>query len=163
MQIEEHWHAIQQLVKSAQASTLHCAIASVAPDGAPNISPIGTVFLRGDQTGYYFDQYTSTLAQHIDAGSSICLMAVNAKKLFWLRSFLFGQFASPPGVRLYGTASKLRPATSEELESVRRRVQPTRWLKGSQLLWSDFTHVRDLRFTSFRPVTYPTMMEGLWR
>ena len=46
-------------------------------------------------------------------------------------------------------------------ESMVARVRPTKWLKGSQLLWSNFTHVRDIEFTPFRPVSYPVMTQGL--
>ena len=162
MRIEDNWPEIKQVVAKGQASTLHCAIASVAADGTPNVTPVGTVFLRDDQTGFYFDQYTSALAQNVDAGSSICLMAVNAGKGFWQRSLFAGRFISPPGIRLYGTVGELRAALPEELERVRQRVRPTRWLKGSRLIWSDFTHVRDIHFTSCRPVSYPRMMDGLW-
>lgn len=30
------------------------------------------------------------------------------------------------------------------------------------MLWSDFSHVRDITFTGFRPVHYPVMMSRLW-
>ena len=163
MDIKDHWPEIQQVVMQALSSSIHCAIASVAPDGTPNITPVGTVFLRDNLTGYYFDQYTSTLAENIERNPKICLMAVNTSRVFWLKSFWRGNFASPPGLRLYGEASSLRPATEQERKFIDARVRPTRWLKGSRLLWSDFTHVRDIRFTSFRPVTYPRMMDGLWR
>ena len=90
-------------------------------------------------------------------------MAVNSNFWFWLKSFWRGRFVAPPGVRLYGKAGSLRPATKHEVELIEARVRPTRWLKGSRMLWSGFTHVRDITFESFRPVTYPKMVEGLWR
>ncbi len=160
--IAQHWPEIQRTLERGQRSTLHCAIASVDPVGLPNVTPVGTVFLRGDQSGFYFDQYTSALARNVDVNPNICLMAVDAGRLLWLRSFLIGRFVSPPGVRLYGTVGALRPATGDELRQVQKRVGPTRWLKGNRLLWSNFTHVRDMQFTAFRPVRYPVMMRGLW-
>lgn len=163
MHIKEYWSEIKTTVERGQASMLHCSIASVNPEGMPNVTPVGTVFLRENQSGFYFDTHTSALAQNIEGNPHICLMAVNANKFFWLKSFLVGRFIAPPGVRLYGTVGPLRPATAEELASIARRLRPTRWLKGSRLLWSDFTHVRDIAFTSFRPVAYPAMMENLWR
>lgn len=163
MRMEDHWQEIKRVVARAQASSIHCAIASVAPDGMPHITPLGTVFLRDDMTGYYFDQYANGLAQNIASGSRICLMAVDTAKGFWFKSLLRGRFISPPGIRLYGTVGELRAATEQELASVRRRVGAARWLKGGRLIWSDFSQVRDIRFTSFKPVTYPTMMDGLWQ
>ncbi|MGB4765844.1 MAG: pyridoxamine 5'-phosphate oxidase family protein [Rugosibacter sp.] len=162
MRIEEHWSEIKLVVARGQMSTIYCSIASIAPDSTPNVTPIGTVFLRDDLSGYYFDHYTSALAKNIDANPNVCVMAVNAGRWFWLKSFWLGRFVSPPGVRLYGKAGPLREATPEEIRLIENRVRPTKWLKGSRLLWSGFTHVRDINFTSFRPITYPRMMEGLW-
>lgn len=162
MQIEKHWKQICEVVEKGQASTIYCSIASVSLDGMPNVTPIGTVFLRDNLTGYYFDHYTSALAKNLDANPNLCLMAVNSGFWFWFNSFWRGHFISPPGVRLYGKAGPLRPATPEEIALIEARVRPTKFLKGSRLLWSSFTHVRDIVFTSFRPVTYPKMVEGLW-
>jgi hypothetical protein len=162
LRIADHWKEIQRVVQHGQASSLYCSIASASPDGIPNITPIGTVFLRDNGTGFYFDQYTSLLSQNLETNPNVCLMAVNASAKFWFLSLFGGRFRSPPGVRLYGTAGALRPATEEELQRVRRRVGLARRLKGGRMLWSNFSHVRDVQFTSFRPVQYPVMMDGMW-
>jgi hypothetical protein len=161
--ITKHWPEIRRVVERGQASSLYCSIASVGEDGAPSVTPIGTVFLGPNATGFFFDRYTSALGRNINANGKVCLLAVNSGKLFWLWSFLVGRFASPPGVRLYGTAGPLREATPAERAQIERQVRSARWLKGARLLWSSFTHVRDLQFTSFRPVNYPAMMERLWQ
>lgn len=100
----------------------------------PGRTPVGTVLLRDDHTGFYFDQYTSALARNVDADPRVCLMAVDTGRLFWLRSLLAGRFIAPPGVRLYGTVGALRPATQPELAHVRRNVRKTQWLKGGKML-----------------------------
>lgn len=161
--LHKHWPDIRRVVERGQASSLYCSIASVGDDGTPTVTPIGTVFLGSKPGGFFFDRYTSDLGKNINANGKICLLAVNSGKLFWLRSFLLGRFTSPPGVRLYGTAGPLRKATSEELGQIENRIRSAKWLKGTQLIWSSFTHVRDLEFTSFRPVSYPAMMEHLWQ
>ncbi|RMI27876.1 pyridoxamine 5'-phosphate oxidase family protein [Nocardia stercoris] len=160
--IEGQWDRITEVVARARRSTGHLTVASVDPDGMPTVTPIGTVFLRDDHTGYYFDQYTSALTRNLDADPRFCLMAVDSGSLFWLRSLLVGRFVAAPGVRLYGTAGPRRPATDAELGEVRRRVRPALRLRGGRMLWSDFSHVRDLTFTGFRPVRYPVMMDQLW-
>ncbi len=162
MDIRKDWSKIKSVVERGQRSKIHCAIGSVSPDGVPNVTPVGTVFLRDNQTGFYFDKYTSQLAENLKLNPNVCVMAVNSGKLFWLLSLIKGKFASPPGVRLYGTVSELRPATQEELGMIKRRVKPVSRLRGAQLLWSKLTHVRDVTFTSFRPVVYPVMMDDLW-
>jgi uncharacterized protein len=160
--IDVAWPEIRRAVLRGQSSSLHCSIASIGEDGVPTVTPIGTVFLHDHPGGFFFDRYTSTLSRNLDASSKICLMAVNSERFFWLRSLFLGRFTAPPGVRLYGAAGPLREATPAEREQIEQRVRATKWLKGSRLIWSSFTHVRDLEFTSFRPVTYPAMMERLW-
>jgi uncharacterized protein len=105
---------------------------------------VGTVFLRDDSTGFYFDQYTSALGRNIDADPRVCLMAVDTGRVFWLRSLITRRFITPPAVRLFGTAGPLRSATRLELEQVRRSVRKTQWSKGGKRLWSDVSHVRDV-------------------
>ena len=152
------WDDVRAIVARARRSTGHFAIASVDPTGAPNVTPVGTLFLREDRTGYFFDQYTNALGRNADAEPRVCLMAVDSGTSFWFRSLLTGRFSAPPGVRLDGTLGARRPATADELGEVRRRVRPMRLLRGGKLLWSDFTHVRDITVTGFRLVRYPVMM-----
>lgn len=156
--IAEQWDSIREVVTRGRKTTGHFAIASVDDDGMPNVTPVGTVFLRDDRSGFYFDQYTNALARNVDAGSRVCLLAVDSGSLFWFRSLLTGRFRTPPGVRLYGTVGAKRLANAAELEQVRRRVRPMLALRGGRLLWSDFAYVRDIEFTSFRWVQYPVMM-----
>ncbi|GAB2506211.1 pyridoxamine 5'-phosphate oxidase family protein [Nocardia heshunensis] len=155
------WGQVREIAERARRSTGHFAIASVDPEGIPNITPVGTVFFRDDSTAFYFDQYTSTLARNLDTNPQICLLAVDSGSGFWFRSLLRGRFSTLPGVRLYGTAGPRRPATESELNQVRNRVRPMQFLKGGRLLWSNFTHVRDITFTTARPVRYPVMMSHL--
>ncbi|MDR3384818.1 pyridoxamine 5'-phosphate oxidase family protein [Cupriavidus basilensis] len=160
--LADAWPTIRALIERGQRSSLYCGLATVGADGMPTVTPIGTVFARADQTAFFFDRYTSTLAANLAHNNQACLMAVDSGKGFWFRSLLRGRFHQPPGVRLYGTVGPLRPATAAELQLIQARVKGSRWLKGTRLLWSSFTHVRDIQFTAFRPVAYPVMMEGLW-
>jgi hypothetical protein len=162
MTIQKHWQTIKSIFIAGQKSNLHCAIASVDSKGIPNITPIGSVFLKECQTGFFFDSYTSALANNLEQNDNVCVMAVNTSKLYWIKSFFKGRFLSEPGVRLYGKAGPLRPATEEEQALIAQRIKPMKKLKGAKLIWSDFTHVRDLIFTEYRPIQYPKMMEHLW-
>ena len=162
MNIKEDWSKVKRVLEVGQASTIYCSIATVNPDGTPHITPVGTVFLGEDQTGYFFDHYAESLGNNIDNNPNVCIMAVNSGRFYWLRSLFKGRFVSPPGVRLYGKVGPIREATAEEIEKIETRVKPTQFLKGARELWSGFTHVRDIEFTSYKPITYPVMMDGMW-
>ena len=162
MTLTANWPQIKKTLEQSQASAVHCSVATVHPDGTPHITPVGTVFLRDDQTGFFFDHYAQSLGDNIDANPHICVMAVNVGRLFWLRALLTGRFGTTPGIRLYGKAGAARPATDEELALINKRVRPSYWMKGARMLWNDFSVVRDIDFTDYKPVTYPMMMEGVW-
>lgn len=55
MEIGGHWDTISKVVQEAFNSCLHCAIGTVNDDGAPHVTPIGSLILRDDGTGFYFE------------------------------------------------------------------------------------------------------------
>lgn len=93
---------------------MHANIASVSSEGMPNITPIGTVFLNDDGTGFLFDSFSQKLNENLTHNRKVCISAVNSSKVFWISSLIKGQFSDYPGVRLYGELSDLRHATNEE-------------------------------------------------
>lgn len=155
---KQEWQHIGKVMNDAQKAAMHCSIATVDAQLQPTISPIGTLFLRENQSGFFFDTYTESLQQNLPQNSKACIQAVNSSRLFWLKSLFKGQFSDYPGVRLYVEIGDLRLANAEELAQISRRIQSLKWTKGSQLIWSDFTHVRDFTVQSFRWVKYPNMM-----
>ena len=155
---KQEWQHIGKVMNDAQKAAMHCSIATVDAQLQPTITPIGTLFLRENQSGFFFDTYTESLQQNLPQNSKACIQAVNSSRLFWLKSLFKGEFSDYPGVRLYVEIGDLRLANAEELAQISRRIQILKWTKGSQLIWSDFTHVRDFTVQSFRWVKYPKMM-----
>src|SRR5690554_4484724 len=84
MNLKDDWKKVKSVLEQGQASTVYCSIATVNPDGTPHITPVGTVFLRADQSGYFFDHYAEALGNNIDQNPNVCIMAVNAGRFFWL-------------------------------------------------------------------------------
>ena len=161
MILEKDWKNIQHVFSSAQKSSLHASIATVDSLGQPSITPIGTIFFNDDQTAYFFDTYTDKLSENLFKNSKACIQAINTNKWFWLSSFIKGHFDQYFGVRLYVEIGDLRPATEQEKLAVAHRTKPLQWTKGSQLIWSEFTQVRNVKINTFRWVKYPKMMEHL--
>ncbi|OAL79264.1 pyridoxamine 5'-phosphate oxidase [Acinetobacter sp. SFB] len=154
----QEWRHIRKVVNDAQKSALHCSIATVDAQLQPTTTPIGTVFLRENQTGFFFDSYAESFKENLPQNNKGCIQAVNSSRLFWLKSLVKGEFSDYPGVRLYVEIGQLRPASHQELTQIFQRIQSLKWSKGSQLIWSDFTHVRDFTVHSFKWVKYPKMM-----
>ena len=156
----EEWQHICKVVKDAQRAAMHCSVATVDEQLQPTITPIGTLFLRENQSGFFFDTYTDSFKQNLPQNNKACIQAINSSRLFWLKSLLKGQFGDYPGIRLYVEIGDLRPATQQERLQISQRIQVLKWSKGSQLIWSDFSQVRDFTVHAHRWVKYPKMMPG---
>ena len=161
MEIGNHWSEILKIFEEAYKSCFHYAVATVNPDGSPHITPIGGLFLRDDKTGFYFDQFPSRMPENLKRNPRVCVMAINADKLFWGRALMDGKFPSPPGVRLLGTAGESREGTAEEMALFQKRMGFARSLKGYKVMWEGMHRVRDIKFDSFEPIFLGSMMAGL--
>ena len=159
---DHHWATIRELFKSASNTTGHFSLATVNPDGSPHITPIGSVVLRDDKTGFYCERFSRNIPLNLQFNPRVCVMVVNNGKLFWLKSLFRGRFDSPPGIRLMGKAGEKRKGTDQELAQWQKRVKPFRKLKGYGLLWKDLKDVRDIYFHDFEPVHVGVMSQHLW-
>ena len=154
-----NWQHIRKVVADAQRAAMHCSIATVDQQLQPTITPIGTLFLHEQgYSGFFFDAYSNALEENLAANAKACIQAVNSSRFFWLKSLLKGEFLDYPGVRLYAEIGRLRPASVEESARVNARIKALQWTKGSQKIWSDFTHVRDFKVHGYKWVQYPEMM-----
>lgn len=152
------WLKIRKVVADSQRTAMHCSISTMTAAGYPTISPIGTLFLAENQpAGFFFDRYCTSLQQNLLYNPKACIQAVNSSRIFWLKCLIRGNFSNYPGVRLYAEIGALRAATPSELALVQRRIRPLAWTKGSQLIWSEFSQVRDIQVLGFKWVEYPQM------
>ena len=169
MEIGDNWGMIREVFNEAYKSCFHFAVATVNKDGSPHVTPIGGLFLRDDRTGFYFEEFPSRLPENLKVNPRVCIMAVNADKMFWGKSLFEGKFPAPPGIRLMGTAGELREAKPEEnamwqkkVGFAKCRVQNAKVkMKGYKIMWEGMSHVRDIKFDSFEPVYLSEMTAGL--
>lgn len=157
---DESWERIRTLFREAFKTTLHYAFATVGADGTPRVTPIGSLILRNDRTGFYFEEYASGLRRNFSVNNRVCILAVRASKWQFLKALLFGRVSAPFAVRLMGTVGERRAATDEEASQFRRRVARYRMLKGHDLLWGKLKHVRDIAFDSCEPVRIGSLDDG---
>lgn len=161
MEIGDNWTTIRQVFDEAFKSCFHFAVASVNSDGSPHITPIGALFLREDHSGFYFEEFPSRLPQNLKHNKRICIMAVNADKIYWGKSLMEGKFSSPPGIRLMGTAGELREALPEEIELWQKKIGFAKAMEGYKIMWQDMHHVRDISIDSFESVHIVGMTSGV--
>ena len=159
MDIKDHWAGIQNLFKKAP----RCAIATVNENGSPNITPIGSLCLRDNQTGYYFEEFSQKMPKNFEHNNRICVLAINPGMIFWMKSFFKGLCPSTPGVRLYGTVGERRIGSEEEIASFLDRVKRLRKRKVHEILFKNMKYLREIKFDSFEPINLGPMTQHLWK
>ena len=161
MDLIENWSAIRKHFSQSFGSSLHVSIASVDADNAPTVTPVGTVFLNEDQTGFYYEKFVSSLPKHALQNNQICILAVNSSKLFWLKSLFKARFNTYPAYRLYGKLGERREATEPEIRALKKRLKTTRRLKGHKYLWGDMKEVREISFHKGEKINIGKMTQAL--
>lgn len=124
-------------------------IGSVNNMGQPNVTPIGSLILKGDCSGYYFDLFTRELSDNLDQNPNVCVLLVQTGKLFWFRSLYADEYKRPPGMKLLGSAGNRREASTEEIELLRNKIKTLKMLKGYHTIFGNLSYVRDIRFTDY--------------
>jgi hypothetical protein len=155
--LEENWQKIRIHFSKSIASNMHVSIASVDENQQPTITPIGSLFLNKNQTGFYFEKFATKLNINSKKNKNICVLAVNSNKWFWLKSLFKMNFSDYPAVKLYGELGDKRPATDKEYRAFQRRIRKTKRLKGSQYLWQDMSEVREITFTKAEKINLGKM------
>ncbi len=159
MDIIKNWLEIRKLFNKSFRTNFHVAIASVNNENLPDVTPVGSLFLNRDQSGFYFEKYPETLPDNAEYNKNICILGVNSNIWFWLRSLLKGRFKTYPAVKLYGKLGERRQATDKEITRLNKRMKASRRLKGNSYLWGNMLYVRDITFTHARITKLGKMTE----
>lgn len=160
MDIISNWDEIKQHFNKSFRSNLHVSIASITSDNTPTVTPIGSLFLNNDQTGFYFEKFPAKLPMYSKINKKICVLAVNSNRWFWLKSLFRGRFSSYPGIKLYGDLGEKRKATDIEIKRLNRRMQMTKGMKGHKYLWGNMIMIRELNFTNVEIINLGEMTKG---
>ena len=161
MDVRTNWNAIRKHFNNSFRSNFHVSIASVDHESHPTVTPIGSLFINDDQTGFYFEKYPQKLPKHAEENSNICVLCVNSSSGLWLKSLFKNKFSNYPGIKLYGQLGNKRNATDRELDRLRRRMRATNLLKGNTYLWGDMQYVREVTFTKAEKINLGKMTNDL--
>ncbi len=159
MKIENNWELIKKIFENGRSS-FHCSVATVNQDGTPNVIPIGSLFLRDDFTGFFFDTNLNKTAKNLQLNKKVCVLVVNSDFGYWEKSIKEGKFDPPPAVKLMGEAITKRKATEEELRRWHEHISYFENTPGYNILWKKMNLVWDLKFDSFEPTSLPDEIIG---
>jgi uncharacterized protein len=149
-------------IRSVWKSTVFGAFATIGADGAPQVTPIGSVYLDPTEPrGYFHPIFTTRLRTALAQDERFELLFVDARASRWLAALVRGRFDRLIAARLKGHAvGPRRQSTEEEVARWRRRVRPVRWTRGHDLLWKDVRFAQELVFDALVPVRLGAMQRG---
>jgi hypothetical protein len=156
------WTALRRHFGRAFAAGYHFSIASVDRQGAPYVTPIGSVLLGELGHAYYFELFAAGLAERLRGDPRVSILAVDSGRTLWRMALVRARFPRPPAVRLSGHAShESRVPTPDEIARWRHKVRGSCWLPGHQLLWGRLDRVRDLHIERLSVMQLGSMTRGL--
>lgn len=159
MDLITNWKKIRTHFNKSFSSNFHVSIASIASDGNPTVTPIGSMFLNDNKAGFYFEKFTSKLQE--SKKKNICVLGINSHRFFWISSLFKGEFSKNPGIKLYGELGEKRKATPKEISRLNRRMKLTKGLKGNTYLWKNMEYVREIKFTKAEKINLGKMTKDL--
>lgn len=161
MDIYTDWDKIRKHFNKSFSSNFYVSIASVDQDNNPTVTPIGSLFLNDNQTGFYFEKFPTKLPEHAKSNPKVCLLGVNSGRLFWIKALFRERFSDYPAIKLYGELGARRKATEKDLARLNRRMKITNGLRGNTYLWKKMEFVREIKFTKAEKINLGKMTAEL--
>ena len=161
MDIKTNWKEIKIHFNRSFRTNYYVSIASVDKDNNPTVTPIGSLFLNNNRTGFYFEKFPTKLPLNRQNNPNICVLAVNSNIWFWIKSLFIGKFKKYPAIKLYGQLGDKRHATDIEIKRLNNRMKSTKGFKGNSYLWGKMEYVRDVSFTRAEKINLGEMTEGI--
>lgn len=161
MDIKTNWQKIRTHFNKSFSSNFYVSIASVDSENNPTVTPIGSLFLNDNQTGFYFEKFPSKLPKHSTHNPKICVLGVYSGRFFWIKALFRGKFTNFPAIKLYGKLGERRKANEIEITRLNRRMKLTNGLKGNTYLWKKMEFVREIKFSKAEKINLGKMTEEL--
>lgn len=161
MDIKRDWKKIRKHFNKSFNSNFYVSVASVDSENNPTVTPIGSLFLNDNQTGFYFEKFPSKLPKYAIENPNICLLGVNSGRIFWIISLFKKKFSDYPAIKLYGELGEKRKANDREIARLNRRMKFTKGLKGNTYLWKEMEYIRESKFTKAEKINLGKMTAEL--
>ncbi len=161
MDLITDWNKIRKHFNKSFSSNFYVSVASVDSENNPTITPIGSMFLNDNQTGFYFEKFPSKLPKHAKENPNVCLLGVNSGRLFWVKSLFKGNFSNYPAIKLYGKLGEKRKATEKEIYRLNKRMKVTNGLRGNTYLWKKMEYIREIKFIKAEKINLGEMTKDL--
>jgi len=160
--LKANWPRIVRHFEKSILTSRFFTFATINPDGSAHATPIASLVLTDDCSGYFSDVFQGKMIENINADQRVCILAVRMGFGFWLKALFRGRYDAWPGIRLYGTVGGSRQGRPGEIDRWRKRVNMFKGLKGHTLLWKYADRVRDIRFTHYEPLRMGAMTNQLF-
>lgn len=161
MDLDKDWNEIRKHFNKSFSSNFYVSVASVDAENNPTVTPIGSMFLNDNKTGFYFEKFPSKLPKHAKENPNVCLLGVNSGRIFWIKALFKGTFSNYPAIKLYGKLGEKRKASDKEISRLNRRMRTTKGLKGNTYMWKTMEFVREIEFTKAEKINLGKMTENL--
>ena len=161
MDLHKDWSKIREHFNRSFKTNFHFSVASLDESGNPTVTPIGSLFLNSDQTGFYFEKFPKQLPKNAVSHPNICILGVNSGIFFWLTSLFKVKFETYPALKLYGQLGERRKANDVEIKRLQKRMSSTKFLKGNQYLWGNMDYIREIKFTKAEKINLGKMSAEL--
>lgn len=155
------WQKIRTHFNKSFSSNFYVSVASVDAENNPTVTPIGSLFLNDNQTGFYFEKFPSKLPEHAKHNPRVCFLGVNSGRIFWIKALFREKFTDFPAIKLYGELGERTKANEKQIARLNRRMKITNGLKGNTYLWKKMEFVREIKFTRAEKVNLGKMTAEL--
>lgn len=106
MDLDKDWNDIRKHFNKSFRSNFYVSVASVDAENNPTVTPIGSMFLNDNKTGFYFEKFPTKLPKHTKENPNVCFLGVNSGYIFWIKALFKGTFSNYPAIKLYGKLGK---------------------------------------------------------
>ncbi|MDR1833539.1 MAG: pyridoxamine 5'-phosphate oxidase family protein, partial [Propionibacteriaceae bacterium] len=79
LDLEQDWGRAKAYIEKTLDKVFYVSLATVGPDGAPTVTPIGSLVLNDDRTGFFMERFPRSIPANARHNQNFCVLAENLK------------------------------------------------------------------------------------